>query len=1056
MQGYKVAVADKKNGVYLSLENEVEKENEEDNDENDESKSKSSKSKSGKKAKASKTRELDEQAVFGAFLHKSSLSAQEQLIGANAKNESIDSLWNRMFRVGTEMEVRVMGYQLLEGTILVSNTESFVHGEVVHASQVKPGQQLTVEVLKAADYGLVVQLGGRVRGICPMVHLSDTGAIIPKINKKFKQGQKLVMRVWEVDKSAIVMTMKKSIVEDESEVIGSYDDAKEGNTALGIVSKISEKGLQLHLYNKVKGEIPMSVLVKQGVLDVDESYRIGQVVKCVILRKTHVIHDPKSKSKSHTKLILGLSIGDTSNILASTESELRKFSESDNALTASNGSNDGNGQEKECEFVSGTVVKCDTENIFVRLDNGNMATLHQLQLCDIAAYSIEIFSSGKYSSGTRIENAVVLTDKSNSKHSGGITISIKPLIVEVAQKSKTKVSILHFPYKVTDLIPGQELVGYVHKVESYGVLVRFRDTMTALAPRPNVADKFISSPVGLFNIGDSIRCVVQRVDLTKDRAIITLKPALITPSTGNSNYLSCLLRDSFLSSKESSSTNLPNWKTYPVGSVVKATVSSIKDYGIVLMAEDRVTMMLASDYNTSATIKVGTALDVVVLDLDLESKVLNVTLNTEVITRLQQVSSSTASKKKSKNADIKSLPVGDVVDGTVLMIKKQYLVVLVQSIVGYVMVSDYHCPYLTTENFVAQQKITVRVEKCPQVTSAATFSYPHEGSVIFSLFEQQNEQIRNQVARLQQEAKDVDMKLKETSDNQISDDKIDHNSETLRIGNVVKCTVSNVTALVLHVSLESSQKDDHMEVEAMIHLSGAIDASDGCDNLESSLERGSALSCKERQGISCIHPFAQYQIGSVVHGRVLQVRRNPGSKSVIVYLGLVPTNSKNPQKIDEASKKWCKMCQWTGNDGIKQNKIYAGVVTSFDELGCILSISPYISARLNLLDVSNDKSIVEKFRDGSFIGMKVVVAVCSVTLNDKTQKDHFKSHVALSRSLIEDQASGATMVDLSRGSVVSFEKKVNLVKGKTLSGIVDLSIGAKVPQAPAFQILFGM
>ena len=45
------------------------------------------------------------------------------------------------------------------------------------------------------------------------------------------------------------------------------------------------------------------------------------------------------------------------------------------------------------------------------------------------------------------------------------------------------------PSKVTELVPGQLVAGYIVKVDTYGVLVRFRDTLTALIPRPNIADK---------------------------------------------------------------------------------------------------------------------------------------------------------------------------------------------------------------------------------------------------------------------------------------------------------------------------------------------------------------------------------------------------------------------------------------------------------------------------------------------------------------------------------------------------------------------------------------
>ena len=79
--------------------------------------------------------------------------------------------------------------------------------------------------------------------------------------------------------------------------------------------------------------------------------------------------------------------------------------------------------------------------------------------------------------------------------------------------------------------------------------MRFRDNLSAMAPRPNIADKFISTPVNLFNTGDSIRCVVQRVDLSSERVFLTFKSSMVTASFGDTNYLSSFLYEKYLSSR---------------------------------------------------------------------------------------------------------------------------------------------------------------------------------------------------------------------------------------------------------------------------------------------------------------------------------------------------------------------------------------------------------------------------------------------------------------------------------------------------------------------------
>ena len=213
------------------------------------------------------------------------------------------------------------------------------------------------------------------------------------------------------------------------------------------------------------------------------------------------------------------------------------------------------------------------------------------------------------------------------------------------------------PCKVTELVPGQLVAGFIVKVDTYGVLVRFRDALTALVPRPNIADKvypipsllfvpssallspshhplvthithicylylimsfatidgeqFVATPAGLFHEGDAVRCVVQRVDLERERVIATFKATAVPPSQGHTCFLSALLRENYLTAKYNSATSnntsnstslipsapsssssskmLEAWRSFHVSQVVQATVTSVEAYGVVLLAPDQVT-----------------------------------------------------------------------------------------------------------------------------------------------------------------------------------------------------------------------------------------------------------------------------------------------------------------------------------------------------------------------------------------------------------------------------------------------------------------------------------
>jgi ribosomal protein S1 len=197
---------------------------------------------------------------------------------------------------------------LTEGWALASNLPSHLSSDIIHWTQVRVGQVLTVKIVSILDFGLVVKISDRVQAICPAIHVSDI-PVSGKLQKKFKKDQKLTVRVWEVKDSAIIVTNKKTIVEDEAPLL-SIDDAEEGDASVGVVSRISTDGIDVHFFNSIKGTIPFSMLIKQGVVDPDEAYRQGQVLKCIVMSKViSPNYKGKSKSKAKSVLILGLDIG---------------------------------------------------------------------------------------------------------------------------------------------------------------------------------------------------------------------------------------------------------------------------------------------------------------------------------------------------------------------------------------------------------------------------------------------------------------------------------------------------------------------------------------------------------------------------------------------------------------------------------------------------------------------------------------------------------------------------------------------------------------------------
>lgn len=471
------------------------------------------------------------------------------------------------------------------------------------------GQIFTSVVTGVTEAGLKVLLNDRVEAFCPALHTSDAPltSTSTALVKRFKLNQKLQVKVWECGKD-IIVTHKKSLLSDALPLIHSVEEACVGQSLTGVVSAVFYDNVRVHFNSKISGNLPVFVLVKQGVLDLEEAFSVGQVVKCVVLQKEVQASPYVQRTDGHEassvavcRLILGLDIGDT-DALIHTLNETASSAETQERST------------RHHSFISGAVSKIEEEGgnyLLLRLDDGRAGYLGHNHLTDFSVHAGAFFK--QYKAGDRIENALVLGERV-VKGVKMVEVTLKPLLLSccakegkeeeggsVGGKATTVV-----PKSFRDLTPGMLVAGFITKVDTTGVFVRFREGLSALAPRPNVADRFVANPAELFQAGDSIRCLVQRVDAVKERSIVTFKSLLVGPSSGEACFLRSFLRESFVSFEREaqlaeSHASIINWKRYAIGSSTLATVTAVKEYGLILTADDGVTVFLdrSSSINSS-------------------------------------------------------------------------------------------------------------------------------------------------------------------------------------------------------------------------------------------------------------------------------------------------------------------------------------------------------------------------------------------------------------------------------------------------------------------------
>ena len=284
------------------------------------------------------------------------------------------------------------------------------------------------------------------------------------------------------------------------------------------------------------------------------------------------------------------------------------------------------------QSVSGVVEMLEESVATVRIADNVVGELTSMHTTDHASLADKTF--GRIKMGETLSNCLVLSsqwvanededeDDDDEEGSGGedgenrrggrwvLQLTRKPmLLLRSAEEA---------PVNSDSIVPGQLLFGYVASVTHIGVFVRYGNTFTALAPRANLSDKFVAEPAEFFSKGQTVRSRVVDVDHETKRVIVTLKPrmcgvpghevegsssrsssgssspdddsALSAASSFFSGYLTerhtlgCsagISADQDDEEKELAAETMSKLNSLEIGSVMTATITHKRDYGIIL------------------------------------------------------------------------------------------------------------------------------------------------------------------------------------------------------------------------------------------------------------------------------------------------------------------------------------------------------------------------------------------------------------------------------------------------------------------------------------------
>lgn len=214
-----------------------------------------------------------------AYVHISRLSEEHV--------EQIDG----PFKVGTKHVARLIDYDAFSGLYLASFKSLDLSAPILRIQDLHPGQTVRGEAIRIEKYGVLISLSERIRAICPLAQLSEVPSDMAI--KAYTLGQKYKFRVLDCDPKTrrITLTRKRGLLESTLPILSSYEAAQPENFYTGYIAAIREFGIIVRFYGEVKGIVTVNEMSEEYQDIPQESFFIGQVVKCRV-----VSCDPAAKA----------------------------------------------------------------------------------------------------------------------------------------------------------------------------------------------------------------------------------------------------------------------------------------------------------------------------------------------------------------------------------------------------------------------------------------------------------------------------------------------------------------------------------------------------------------------------------------------------------------------------------------------------------------------------------------------------------------------------------------------------------------------------------------
>lgn len=474
------------------------------------------------------------------FVHISKIS--------DGKIETLDESTGR-YKVGSVHKARVIGYNLMDGLFIASMEPKVIEQPFLRMDDVNVGQVVkgTVEKMMVGSNGVsgvIINIAEGITGLVPAIHLADIHLQHPE--KKFKEGTAVTARVLSThpEKRQIRLTLKKTLVNSDTEPWTSYENLKPGLHAPGTLVNVLPSGAVVQFYGSVRGFLPVSEMSESYIQDPKQYFRAGQVVTVHIM----------SVDEAEERMIV--SCKDPSVSGAAQQEALKNIIPGENVI--------------------GNVTEKTNDDIIVELEpSGLKAILPVEHLAD--GSSQKCLSLTKRIRVGQVLKELMVLNKQEAKRL--IRLTSKPSLLRAAKDGKLLKSF-------EDVVQGAEVQGFVKNITLTSVFVKFAGDLTGLLLKQHISDEAIRLPDFGMQRNQSVSARVLSVDHGQRRFLLTMKPLPEEKENTEKEAESADPYNKGLSNPiDESSTSIDD---FTLGKLTKAKIVSIKDTQMNVQLADSV------------------------------------------------------------------------------------------------------------------------------------------------------------------------------------------------------------------------------------------------------------------------------------------------------------------------------------------------------------------------------------------------------------------------------------------------------------------------------------